>query len=85
MLIEASQVHDNARVVLACLKISDGNASRAEAALKSASVDWRDVVTAAEYPNYAGIPLVTDDLSAEERRRIHEEDWRQYSTWLNAG
>ncbi len=83
-LIDQSDLRDDARAVLACLKVADGDLLRAEDALKPASRDRRDVIAAAEYPNYVRMLATSNDLSTEDRQRIWEKDWDEYSTWLCA-
>ncbi len=83
-IIGASDVREKARVILACLKLADGDLSRAEDALRDAATDWRDVISAAEYPNFIRLIPPGGDSSDEQLQRVCERDWDQYSTWLYA-
>ncbi|MDJ0907643.1 MAG: hypothetical protein QNI99_00500 [Woeseiaceae bacterium] len=83
-IIGESDVGEKARVILACLKLADGDLARAEDALNGAAADWRDAISAAEYPNYLRLIPPTGAFSDEQRQRVFEEDWDQYSTWLYA-
>jgi hypothetical protein len=71
------------RVQLAALKIADGDTDRLDATVEGGWVDYRDLLTAAEYPAYhaVGWPQI-DALTAEQRRAVIDADWRQYETWL---
>lgn len=82
--IGESSLSEKARVILACLKLADGDLSRAEDALRDAATDWRDVISAAEYPNYFRLIPPSGDSSDEQLQRVCERDWDQYSTWLYA-
>ncbi len=81
-MIEVIRLREKTRTVLACLRNSGGDLSRAEKELRRASEDWREVIVDAEYPNYSKKTLHIDDVSPEERQKIYELDWEQYSTWL---
>ena len=83
-LIANFDVRDKERVALASLKIADGDLPRAEKALADAIEDSRDVIVAAEYPNYYRNVLRINDLPAEKLEKIYKEDWEQYSSWLYA-
>jgi hypothetical protein len=71
---------ENARTILACLKRADGNLDALLRQLETAEKDFRDVLLYAEYPQAAKIR--TSDLNDEERQRIYDADWLQYSQWL---
>ena len=83
-LIAASEFRVEARVILACLKLADGDMSRAQEAINEAAIDWRDVIAIAEYPSYCRQVSRTDELSELELQKIYQQDWEQYSTWLQA-
>ena len=73
---------DNDRVRLAALKLAAGDVERVRAAIEMAKRDFRDVLALAEYPEYSRTVRPSADLSAAERQRIVDADWRQYSEWL---
>lgn len=70
------------RVQLAVLKVANGNVQKLRACLDSAKQDYRDILVAAEYPAYSRIGFRIRELPENERRRIINEDWRQYEEWL---
>jgi hypothetical protein len=82
-LIQAVDVREKPRVVLACLKIARGNLDRLRKELSDASGYYREILSEAEYPiatkRWSRIPSLPED----EVRAIYDEDWRQYSEWLN--
>ena len=50
--------------------------------LESAKRDYRDLLVSAEYPNYYKENATTRTISAKERQRLVDADWRQYDGWL---
>jgi hypothetical protein len=72
------------RVQLAILKVSGGDIDRLRELVDTACYDFRDVVAPAEYPRFWAIGLVAaEKMSDEEKKRLIEDDWRQYQEWLN--
>jgi hypothetical protein len=72
------------RVLLAILKLSDGDVNRLRELKRTASIDFRDVLAPAEYPGFWAIGFVgVAKLSCEEKKRLIEDDWKQYQDWLN--
>ena len=71
-----------ARVQLAALKLADGDMDRLITQIAVAVRDWRDVVSAAEYPGYSREPAPSK-LTEAERRRIIRADSNQYHAWLD--
>jgi hypothetical protein len=70
------------RVQLAALKVANGSMQKLRACVDSAKRDYRDALTAAEYPAYCKIGFRVRELPEKDRRRIIDEDWRQYEEWL---
>ena len=70
------------RVQLAALKVANGSVQKLRASIDSAKRDYRDTLAAAEYPAYFKIGFRVRELPEKERRRIIDEDWRQYEEWL---
>jgi hypothetical protein len=71
------------RVHLAALKLAHGDLESLRRHIAGARQDYRDVLTAAEYPEYTrrGMFLVRQ-LSRKEQERIVKSDWDQYARWL---
>ena len=82
-LIATVEVREKPRVVLACLKIASGNLDRLRADLSSASGYYRELLSEAEYPLATKRWSRIESLPEDEVRAIYENDWRQYSDWLN--
>lgn len=72
------------RVQLAVLKLAAGKLDALRQNIKIAKEDYRDVLAGAEYPAYMEKTSSDPGLSPAERRKIMDEDWRQYESWLNA-
>lgn len=71
-----------ARVRLAALKLASGSVQKLRSSVDLARRDYRDVLSAAEYPAYVKIAFGRQKLPEKEQRRIIDEDWRQYQEWL---
>jgi hypothetical protein len=71
------------RVRRAALKLAKGNIERLRREIESANCDYRDVLAAAEYPEYS--KRMCGSLSDEEGQRIIDADWKQYEAWLRRG
>ena len=84
-LIAAVEVREKPRVVLACLKVADGDLERLRRQLEDASGYYREILGEAEYPQATRRWFRIDSLSDDEVRAIYDTDWRQYSEWLNRG
>jgi hypothetical protein len=65
------------RVQMACLKCADGDLLELEGAVAEACLDYRDVLSPAEYPTYGRAR--TD----EAKQKAIESDWKQLQSWLN--
>jgi hypothetical protein len=81
-LIRGVEVLEKPRVVLACLKNANGDVKKLKSELEDASGWWREIISAAEYPNYTKKMFRIDTLSAEEKARIIGKDRDQYLAWL---
>ncbi|MFN7978212.1 MAG: hypothetical protein U0P30_08760 [Vicinamibacterales bacterium] len=69
------------RVWLAALKLADGRLDRLRRAIDLADEDYRDVLSAAEYPQYSStVPPNARPSPAIDA--ITVEDARQYAEWL---
>jgi hypothetical protein len=82
-LVADLDVREKDRVVLACLKIANGNLDRLRGELANASGYFREILSEAEYPLATRRWFRMNSLSDEEVRRIYESDWRQYREWLD--
>ena len=71
------------RVRLAALKLAAGSIDRLRTVLGTAKADYRDVLAAAEYPEYSRRIDPSQPVAEEERERIIAADWKQYCAWLD--
>jgi hypothetical protein len=73
-----SKTYPGTRVQLAVLKLTNGNLESLKNQVSIAMRDYRDVLLAAEYPEYmkAGLFRVRK-LSRKEQQRIVDADWNQ--------
>ena len=72
-----------ARVQLGILKLSEGQRERLPELVKSAKIDYRDLLAYAEYPEEMMLGGVKQRaLSPEELRAIRQRDRNQYLQWL---
>jgi hypothetical protein len=73
------------RVQLAALKLSNGDMETLKRHITQAKQDYRDVVAAAEYPEYSTTGMFhVRELPAQEEEQIIDSDWKQYQTWLSS-
>lgn len=84
-MIERSGKKESARIILACLKNSQGNIEELKSQLTAASGYWREIISKAEYPNYSKKLFRIDQLSENEQRAIIELDKSQYLEWFERG
>jgi len=71
------------RVKAAVLKLANGKLDALRRHLDVAKRDYRDVLVAAEYPEYARQTSGSSRrLEDTEKNRIIESDWEQYRAWL---
>lgn len=71
------------RVQAAILKLSHGSLEELLNQVGQAKIDYRDVLSQAEYPQYSkkGYNEMAE-LLEEERSQIMEADWEQYRKWF---
>jgi hypothetical protein len=69
------------RVHAAILKISDGSVEKVEKNVEVAIIDYRDVLSWAEYPSYS--KNLFEEFSYEKEKQQNDDDWQQYNEWLN--
>jgi 16S rRNA C1402 N4-methylase RsmH len=83
---QESHEREAARVQLAILKLSEGQAERVAELVTAAKRDYRDVLMWAEYPEEGrALWALRPNLTAEERdrlSRIRQRDREQYLKWL---
>jgi hypothetical protein len=69
------------RVRLAILKLANGDLDRLLDHTNTAITDYRDVLSAAEYPRYSR-EIGFDDVAQATKQAVMADDWRQYREWL---
>lgn len=70
---------------LAILKLSFGDLDRLGSWLETAQRDYRDVLAAAEYPEFFELGFAgIDRLTPEAREAVKQRDRQQYTNWLAA-
>lgn len=70
------------RVRVAVLKMANGRLDALRRHLEAAKRDYRDVLVAAEYPEYWRATSGSRKLSKEEHQQVVEADWNQYESWF---
>ena len=83
VMIRQVEVREKPRVILACLKIANGNLERLRGELINAEGYWREIISEAEYPNYSKKMFRINKLSADEQNKIIEKDRDQYQKWFD--
>lgn len=82
-IIRQLEVREKPRVILACLKTSNGHIQKLKNNLAQAPGYYREIIGEAEYPNYMKKAFRIDKLSEAEKSTIIERDKNQYLTWLD--
>jgi hypothetical protein len=70
------------RVRVAALKLAAGSVERLRSEIEDAKCDYRDILAAAEYPDYFRRVPGPGKISTDEEQRIIDADWRQYQDWF---
>jgi hypothetical protein len=70
------------RVRLAVLKLANRDLTQARNWIAQAKMDFRDVLSPAEYPLYSKKWGRMDRLTEEEQTKIIDADWAQYEKWF---
>jgi hypothetical protein len=73
---------ESARVRLAALKEARGDLDRLRQQVSSAKMDYRDVLSEAEYPLASRKWGRMKGMTDTERQAIYDADWHQYQKWL---
>ena len=68
------------RVQLAVLKLAAGSIDDLLCLIQTAKLDYRDVLSLAEYPSYRW-----SEKDETRIQKMYRDDWQQYSDWLNKG
>jgi hypothetical protein len=68
------------RVQLVVLKNAAGSIDELLIQIQTAKMDYRDVLSWAEYPSYRG-----GEKDEAKIQKMYRDDWQQYSDWLNKG
>jgi len=80
---EGDSAQDLERVRLAVIKLTGGSLAELQRQIDIARVDWRDVLSAAEYPEASGMGFVQySNLDERTRNEIKMRDRQQYVAWL---
>jgi hypothetical protein len=70
------------RVRLAVLKLANRDLTQVRNWIAQAKMDFRDVLSPAEYPLYSKKWGRMDRLTEEEQTKIIDADWAQYEKWF---
>ncbi len=81
-IIRQVEVREKPRVILACLKASNGDILKLKGNLAEAAGYYREIIGEAEYPNYMKKAFRMEKLSEAEKSTIIERDKNQYLAWL---
>ena len=80
---EDDRAQDLERVRLAVIKLTGGSLAELQRQIDIARVDWRDVLSSAEYPEASGMGFDQySNLDERTRNEIKVRDRQQYVDWL---
>lgn len=82
LLAEYDFERERPRVLLAALKLANGRFNSLRRHIEVAARDYRDVLVAAEYPEYWRSTLPVARPPDGRREEIIDRDWKQYEDWL---
>ncbi len=84
ILNEYSSTEERFRVYSAALKLSEGHIDKLREWIERANIDFRDVLSPAEYPRFHEIGFCgIERLSKKEINKLKKDDWKQYRDWFN--
>lgn len=69
------------RISAAVLKLANGNLKDVEKYIEVSNVDFRDVISQAEYPRCSELGFEAMEKPGIEK--VYAEDWEEYIEWLN--
>jgi hypothetical protein len=82
MVVRRDFAEEKFGIVMAVL---NGDMETLKRHITQAKQDYRDVVAAAEYPEYSTTGMFhVRELPAQEEEQIIDSDWKQYQTWLSS-
>ena len=70
------------RIYADILKLSKGDIGLLRKYVKDANTDYRDIISASEYPGYSKYSF-DYEFSEEEEKQIIDADWKQYQEWFS--
>jgi len=74
---------ESSRVKAAILKLANGKLPALRTAMEAAKRDYRDLILAAEFPEYGRRSSSSArTLEGAERDLVIDRDWNQYKAWL---
>ena len=79
--IESDSETGKNRISAAILKLANGNLKEVEKYIAVSKVDFRDVISQAEYPRCSELGFEAMETPGIEK--IYLEDWQEYTEWLN--
>ena len=79
--IESDSESGKRRISAAILKLANGNLIDLENFIKAANVDFRDVISQAEYPRCSELGF--EAMEKPGIGKVYLEDWEEYTEWLN--
>ena len=81
-LYKADNANGKNRVCASILKLSNGKIELIKKYVEQANIDYRDLIALSEYPNYSEHAF-EDDLPDYRKKKLLDDDWKQYQRWLN--
>jgi len=69
------------RISAAILKLANRDIKAIDHFIEVCNIDFRDVLSAAEYPGYSKVGF--GNISTSMKKQLYISDWKQYSAWLN--
>ncbi len=79
--IESDSDIGKKRISAAILKLADGNLKEVEKYIQDGNIDFRDIISQAEYPRCSKLGF--EAINNPNIKKVYLEDWKEYTKWLN--
>ena len=79
--IDSDSHNGRNRISASVLKLAKSDLTKIDQIIDQANYDYRDTISAAEYPRMSKFGFEIFDQEEKIRKKIFLEDWLEYSNW----
>jgi hypothetical protein len=80
-LVKSDSEQGRRRISAAILRLASGDFEKLDSLIHKANYDFRDIISAAEYPRNAIHGFARQTYRKEKSQ--YQADWKDYTTWLD--